>query len=136
MADELWKLREFHEEDRNFILATWLRSLRRSPVYTFLPNRVFFKHLEPQLWKLIASGEMAVACAADEPEHILGWACGGAGFLHYAYVKRPYRRLGVAKRMVEALRLTEPVRMTFWVRTSESFGSRLRFKPSLIVWST
>lgn len=41
-----------------------------------------------------------VACDAELPTTIHGWACGTEGLLHYVYVPRELRCLGVGRELI------------------------------------
>lgn len=53
------------------------------------------------------SNNVLIACTDESPTHILGWAAGeqlaGVAVFHFAYVRKEYRRLGIGRRLIEAL---------------------------------
>jgi len=127
-------IRAFTEDDRNFILATWMRSLRAAPCYRFIPSNAFYSRLESVIWRILASHDVRVACFKDEPAHIVGWVCGTKHFLDFIYVKRHSRRCGLTARLIDDLGLTAPIRCTFWTASAERFIPLWQYKPSLLEW--
>jgi hypothetical protein len=128
-----YAIRDFIEDDRNFILATWLRSMRSAPCYKFVPNAVFYSRLEPIVWRLLGTNNVAIACITGEPDHIVGWACGTSQYLNFVYVKRHSRGCGLMGMLLDDLELTtSPLRCTFWTQIAEKYHPRWQYKPSLL----
>jgi GNAT superfamily N-acetyltransferase len=115
MSTPGYKLRLITKDDHPSIFSDWLRSGRKARAFVGITSQVYFfwQHLVVErLLDPDAQCVWLVACAADDPTKIYGWLCGSradslAGdqaILHYVYVKKLYRRLGIARRLVEALR--------------------------------
>lgn len=135
--DDTYSLRAFVEDDRNFILSTWLRSLRVAPCYKFVPNQVLYSRLEPLVWRLLGTCDTSVACIAGEPDHIVGWANGTTGYLNFVYVKRHSRGCGLLGMLLDDLSLdARPLRCTFWTHHAEKYHPDWHYKPSLLEGTT
>ena len=90
--------------DRPFIHSTWLKGQRF--------NNPFFAETEPTAYYAAYGAivdrildnpttTVAVACLSDEPDVIVGYSVTTApGILHWVYVKKQWRKNGVAKMLV------------------------------------
>ena len=97
------KIRDAHPEDINFIYATWLRSYRRdSDVGRQARNLVYYKEYNKVIDHLLTSSTIKVACLDDDEVVILGYAVFDRDNIHYVFVKEAFRRLGIAKRLIES----------------------------------
>lgn len=87
--------------DLNFILNSWLVSYREHKEEW--PHDFYFKHHEAKIKALFEKPDrFFIACAPDELDFIYGWLCAEAPVAHFAFVKRAFRRNGVAKSLVAA----------------------------------
>lgn len=99
-------VRPAKETDLSFIYATMLRSLYYSvPFYKEIDKKAFFVNYSKVVQQLLQKPgtEIAIACFADEPDIILGYAItepvNAVG--HFAYVKAPWRAKGIFKQLLE-----------------------------------
>jgi GNAT superfamily N-acetyltransferase len=103
-----FELRDGTEDDLRFVFATWLRGhwagqeaarlsmgeMRRDDYFALQHQRID---------NLLAStARIRVAHPTGRPLVIAGWACidQAPAVLHYVHVKEPYRRKGVARRLI------------------------------------
>ncbi len=86
-------LRDATEQDLPFLIDSWVRSCKTGSKHS--KRQV----VREQLYDLGAS----VACWTEDPELIIGWRCSADRILHYVYVKRDYRREGVARLLLGGL---------------------------------
>lgn len=98
--------------DHAFILATWLRAFRHgSPFARRLTNDVFFTNHHPLVEALVARSTVLVATLEDDPNVILGYLVtekqGPVHVLHFAYVKKEFRRMRVFSQLLEEAPLGE-----------------------------
>jgi hypothetical protein len=89
--------------DEAFILATWLRSYRHGSMFARrITNDVFFPNHHPIVCALLKRGDTLVAHLDDDPNVILGYlSTEGRDALHFAYVKREFRRMRVFSQLLE-----------------------------------
>jgi len=97
-------VRDGNDNDRNFIMATAMRSICHSdPRFKDVPHKVFMDHYHPVLESRVDGPFtiVKVACLTDDPDTVLGYALyrqvGSQTILDYVYVKAAWRRIGVAK---------------------------------------
>ncbi len=98
---DLITVREMREEDKPFVLSSWLKSHRAHCGWA--SSEDFFRVHREVAEGLMARGRVLVACQKDDPEAIVGWLCSEVGTsltVHYAYVKRAFRRCGVARTLI------------------------------------
>lgn len=137
MENEI-ELRVAKPEDLNFIFATWLKSYRHSSQFARrISNTVFFTWHHKVIERLIGRGaQISVAHPKGEPDVILGYGCAelfdGQPVVHFIYVKKPFRRMGVATKLLEGL---TPTLFTHWTADTEWIVKKrpeLMYNPYLI----
>ena len=108
----LFLLRAGHAGDHPFVVDSWVKSyqsyaLSRDCEHCNNAGRIYrgnrFLRGHKRLIRdiLARSGTaLLVACHPDDPEPILGWACSENGVLHYVFVKKDVRRVGVASALL------------------------------------
>lgn len=105
-------LRGRSDHDLAKFFSDWLRSARNAPGYNAIPNETYYWHhhrILETLW-LDETVVWVVACDPKDPTRIFGWLCGQradtiAGdsvIVHYVYVNKLYRRMGVATALLKA----------------------------------
>lgn len=97
--------RPMRDEDRNYVVSSWLLSCAESSEFRSLGRRVYFELYAPVVERLIVRSTIAIASdpgmAADT---VLGWmAVEGEDVLHYVLVKPRFRRFGIARWMTKDL---------------------------------
>ena len=95
------KVRPAVEGDVPFIFSSWLKSYRASLFAKQVSNTVFFSEHHKVIEGILKTSTTLVLCSADDVTNIYGYICAekidGIFVLHYAYIKHPYRTLGLAK---------------------------------------
>lgn len=102
---DLVAVRDTTPDDRNFILATFLRGLYYGDTWFREVNKaVFMQFYHEKAERLIDSldADIRVACLKDDPEVILGYAILSRteAVAHWVFVKSAWRRIGIAKSLV------------------------------------
>lgn len=105
MSDALdLQWRPMREDDRNFVLSSWLRSYASSLEFRGLSRGVYFELYAPVVERLLERSTILVAWTPDLPDTVIGWlACEGDDVVHYILVKSRFRRLGVGRWMTQEL---------------------------------
>jgi ribosomal protein S18 acetylase RimI-like enzyme len=99
------EVRDAYLEDVPFIFATMLRSYRHASTFARkISNEIFYKyhHMFLEACLSRANSKVMVAHAKGEPNVILGYLLSetrpdGEEVVHYTYVKKSFRQMGVAK---------------------------------------
>jgi len=103
-------------QDLPLIFSTWLRSYRHSSQFAKkLSNDVFFKWHHKVIERFIErGGQILIAHATGDSEVILGYLCYEPSIVQYAYVKRAFRKMGIAKQLVEIAKISPKDQFTHW----------------------
>jgi len=105
LNDEI-EVRLAKPEDLNFIFSCWLRNYRHSSQFARkISNTVYYKYHHKVIERIIGRGaQVRIAHQVGEPDIILGFACmesfENTPVLHFIYVKKAFRGLGIAKKLV------------------------------------
>lgn len=100
---ELVVIRDFHPDDKNFILSTWLRGLRYGNSWFLeIEPAVYFKVYQKVVEMLLANPKVLVrvACLAEDPRAILGYAVYSGKRIDYVFVRKKRRGIGIATSLV------------------------------------
>lgn len=132
------KIREMIPDDRNFILATWLRSYRQSPFTKHIPNIIFFdahQRLIEQFWAKPSSSTL-IASLDEDPMVILGYLALDPSAIHFCFVKETLQSNGVARALLKHahIDLNEVHSFTHFTKPMETAHVKyrtLRYNPYL-----
>jgi GNAT superfamily N-acetyltransferase len=112
--------------DLGFVLNSWLRSYHESDVARYVPNDVYFADAGHHgiCVRLLQETPALMACDAANPHTLYGWVCGAPGVLHYAYVKSPFRRLGIARLLLQHAGVEDGAVCTHFTRATKAWQER------------
>lgn len=127
-------IRPVEPTDVNFVLNSWLQSYRDS--LRSISNYTYYPEQQRLIGALADRAKLVVACDAETPSFILGWACGeplevdGGLLLHYIYVKQGYRSLHIGQDMLRALgwRAGQEITATHWNRAATSLAAKFKVR--------
>ncbi len=92
-------------DDIPFILSTWLRGLRYGcELFELIPDAIYYQRYKQVIEAILAKSEVRVATLPDDASVIVGYAVLAPDVLHWVYVKQAWRKLGVARQLVPAVR--------------------------------
>lgn len=87
--------------DKNFIISTILRGLYYGDTwFSLIPKDTFMKHYHSIAERIISNSNIKVACLKDEPTAIIGYSISTPEVIHFVYVKKSWRGIGVAKSLL------------------------------------
>lgn len=105
-------LRAKTDHDIARVFSDWLKSARNAPVFAQIPNETYYwnQHRVVEALWVDPTVLFVIACDPKDPTKIYGWLAGQradtlAGdvpVVHYTYVSKLYRRLGVATALLGA----------------------------------
>lgn len=103
----LFSIRDGINEDRNFVLATFLRGLYYgNSWFSDIPKDIFMSNYKRILETLLDRPDIVVkiACLPDEPSVILGYSVlsGDYQTVHWVYVKQAWRKKGIGRTLTPA----------------------------------
>lgn len=98
------------ENEKAFIYNSWLKSFGKSAEARRMIGRVYFQGYENIINKIKDSNAyVALALNPDDSDQILGYLVFSfddeiaLSVIHYVYVKEAFRKLGIAKKLLEAV---------------------------------
>jgi hypothetical protein len=109
---------------------------RQGSDYSFVPHEVFYENYRPLVENCLTKSEILIATAIDEPDQIFGCTVyryvGEVTVVSFCYVKHTFRRMGLARAMIEKIKMG-PIAATHcapWL--SQSFKrNKIIFNPFL-----
>lgn len=104
------------ESDWPMVADAWVQSHRASSRATKISEAgTFFPHHHRMVDRLLKAEDLEVRVAAprDDDFTAYGFAVLQPGLCHMVYVKMPFRRLGIAKRLLSGIQ-TEGLVFTYW----------------------
>jgi len=112
-------VRAFAPGDTNYIFATMLRDMRDADA-SALPDDLWFNAHRAYIERVMADPKIIVlvACAADAPNEILGYAIARpTEVLQWVFVRKGLRRQGLAKRLLTEIQCP-PGTPSMWMTAS------------------
>jgi len=100
---DLIEIRPAVMADKNFIMATWLRGLKYgNEWFKEIDPSAYFENYNPYLEKIITdpASTIKVACLKEDPEVILGYSVSKGTRLDWLFVKKAWRKIGVARSLL------------------------------------
>lgn len=95
-------------DDLGYVIDTWGRSLRGE--YPDARTTDFVDGVRRGIDRRLRDGaKVFVVHPNGESDLILGWACVDGPIVHYVYVRQAYRRLGVARRLIDEIGYALPL---------------------------
>lgn len=96
------------EKDLNFILSTWLQSYRNSEFAHSIEKEVYYKQHQMIIAQVLKhpTNSVTIICDKEDEDQILGYICYStdAPIIYFAYVKHPFRKLGLGRYMFEGVK--------------------------------
>jgi len=103
-------IRSAGDGDVAFILDAWKKSYEGAPAVRGADREHYRIEMTRAIRRLCDRGEVRVATAPDDPDHLLGFAAftiaDDGAELHYVYVKREFRGMGIARALLSELNVT------------------------------
>lgn len=101
----LYSIRDSVPDDKNFIMATFLKGLYYGDSwFSIIPKQIFMTNYKLIAEKILASPFVSVkiACLPDDPSVIIGYSILSADMrtVHWVYCKNAWRRKGIGKSLV------------------------------------
>lgn len=90
-------------EDKNFIMATFLRGIFYGDTwFGQIPKDIFMSNYHKIAEALVTAPTttITVSCLREDPDIILGYAMYTQNRLHWVFVKSAWRSIGIAKSLV------------------------------------
>ncbi len=121
-------MRRASGDDAPFVFSYWLRDhFERSRFAKGISKSDYMTFHHLLLERIIARSTVWVACDPEMPSVVYGFICvEGLDVLHYVYVKRRFRRMGIGGQLLSAAGMPAGPKV-FTHLTDEGVGLRRRF---------
>lgn len=99
----LYKIRDGKDEDKNFILATFLRGLYYGDSwFSLIPKDIFMTNYKQIAEAVVDNSIVVVACLPEDADVILGYSLLSKDLqaINFVYVKSAWRKKGIARSLV------------------------------------
>lgn len=94
-------VRRANDTDLSLIVSTWLHGLYHSNTwFNEIEKDVFWENYRKVIEAILAYSDVNVACLPDEPDVILGYVVYTGPILHWIFVKKAFRKLGIGKTLL------------------------------------
>lgn len=108
--------------DRPFVIATWSSSYKSSPYAGILFTDDYATVMHATINRVLDRPETTtlLACDRDDRDFLYGYIVGELAdtpIIHYAYVKTPYRRSGIARGLLAAIGVNALGRFVYTSKT-------------------
>lgn len=102
---ELYDIRDYVEDDKSFVMSTFLRGIYYGNTwFEMIPKDIFMNNYKYNVEAIVDNAKtvIKVACMKDSPDVILGYSVVSGDFqtIHFVYVKKAWRKAGVGKSLV------------------------------------
>lgn len=96
-------LRRLTSDDVPFVLSSWVRSHRRCGDVSQMSDARYYSSYRGHVLRLLQTASVVIASPAEDAGQIVGYLCCDhlRELAHYVYVKRVFRKFGVARRLWE-----------------------------------
>jgi len=116
---DLVLIRNTSPNDKNFILATWLRGLYYGDSwFREMPKDIYMACYHAVLERILANPDtlVQVACLKEDPDVILGYSVLAPNVtgitLHWVFVKSAWRNIGIGKSLIPIERTNAVTHLT------------------------
>jgi hypothetical protein len=101
----LYDIRDMQSDDKNFIMATFLRGLYYGDSwFSLIPKQIFMDNYKKFIENLLLSPKVTVkiACLKEDSSVIIGYSVLSSDFqtIHWTYVKSVWRERGIARSLL------------------------------------
>jgi len=97
-------VRKANDSDAPFIYASFLKGLYYdNEFYNMIPKADFMENYKRVVESLLFKCQVNIACLKEDPSVIVGYSITTGNTLHWLYVKKSWRKQGVAKLLVPVL---------------------------------
>lgn len=121
-------VRERQQSDEGFVAQSWVDTFRGSDASLRRIEPGFFnRSVYPRVEEILKRAEVRIAGPADDELTIYGFAVLEHGIVHMVYVKKAWRKLGIAQALLSGVDLASSV----WSTQSQDFREWIRHKYTL-----
>ena len=117
-------LRGIKPSDHNYVLATWSKGILDEVPFRWMSQGVWRKHHARLELLVRGSANGVVAVNKDDEDHIIGYAIYCPQVIHWIYVKKPFRGLGIGRELFSnAVNEGEPFKFSHHCKATKALAS-------------
>lgn len=121
------RIRLAKPDDFAFIIDAWRRSYEGSPAVRGAEREHYRIEMTRAIRRLCDRAEVRVACDPQDEDTVVGFAAFTGDELHYAYTKKDFRGIGVAKQLLEGVPIAAYTFQSNNARPPQGWAFRPRF---------
>jgi hypothetical protein len=133
LSKEDFTIRVHSKEDLPFIYSTWLKCFRHSSTFAKeISNDIYYKYHQMVIDRILNRGAtIYVACDKLSPETVFGYILGEGDVLHFLYVKKSFRKLGIGTALLDTYGIPEFISHLTKdsKKLSERYKPKMRYSP-------
>ena len=95
-------IRDLRDEERAFVLSSWLKSYRNAPHMRLVDNDTYYAKQAANIIAMLDCSQCLVAADPEEDTVLWGFIVVEYDYCHYAYVKHLMRHHGIARSLWHA----------------------------------
>lgn len=102
---DLIEVRDYMPTDFNFIIASWLKSLKYSnDWFGAIDSEVYYTNYQIIIKSILGrpNSRIKIACLREDNDVILGYSVYEEDKIHFVFVKSVWRKIGLARALVPA----------------------------------
>ena len=108
MIEDLIEVRAAEESDLNFVIHSWLRSLRSyEPFYHSMVSGTYYKEHRKLINKALDRGHCLVVTPRNQPQILASYIVwenqAQDTIVHYIYTKNEYRKMGIGSLLMDTI---------------------------------
>lgn len=124
-------IRQIQKEDYPIIFNSWLKSYSKDFVkHKNVPSHIYYQGQHILIEKLLENSEVLVAADEEDQSIVLGYCVGNivndVFVVHYLYVKKDFRGMKIATKMLEfaGVKQDSSIVYTHYTPSGAKFGSK------------
>jgi len=111
--------REMTPEDRPFVASSFIRSFRKSPYVGLIPAQLYQPVYGAIVDGILDRSRTMVSFNHENQKQTFGFVTFDPDVLHYVYVKRPFRNMGIAGRLLTQAGFSRDTRFRYTFLTKQ-----------------
>jgi GNAT superfamily N-acetyltransferase len=121
----VYVIREGTEAHNDFVAKSWVETFRGGDkAHRYIEPGFFNRSIYPEIEEILLRAEVRVAGPVDDETTVYGFAVLEPGTVHMVYVRKPWRRYGIAKALLTDVDLPS----SDWTTQSMDFREWIRFR--------
>lgn len=107
--------RQVLPDDKNLIMQTWLKGNYYGTHFGNMPSALYYQEYADHIKRILFDPEVqvTVACADTHSDFIVGFSVYKRNTLYWIYVKRDYRRKGIARLLLKGQNISVVKALTY-----------------------